>query len=274
MKYIKIGVAVVVLCLLIEGGIYFYRHGRKDDRRELTLYGNVDIRQVEIAFRVPGKLEKLFFEEGDLVKAGSLMAVLDKVPFKNVVNVATAHLQSAVAKWENAQIHFQNRLGVIESSAISEENLDDAQADFKSLTAQVVGAEAELALANDGLSYTEVYAPNDGIILTRIREVGSVLNISEPVYTLSLLSPVWVRAYVDEVDLGRVNYGMKAEVLTDGGKSYTGKVGFISPMAEFTPKTVQTTQLRTALVYRLRVYIDNPDMALKQGMPVTVKLRG
>lgn len=274
MKYLKIGIVVVVLACLIEAGVYFFVHTKQNGQQELTLYGNVDIRQVDIAFRVQGKVEKLFFEEGDMVKEGSLMATLDRVPYENLVMVAAAHLQSVKAKWENAASQLQNRLGVIESGAISEENLDDVQADFKSLTADVAAAEVELALASDSLSYTEVYAPNDGVLLTRIREVGSVLNIAEPVYVLSLLSPVWIRAYVDEVDLGRVNYGMKAEVFTDGGKSYTGKVGFISPVAEFTPKTVQTTQLRTALVYRMRIYIDSPDVSLKQGMPVTVKIRG
>jgi HlyD family secretion protein len=135
--------------------------------------------------------------------------------------------------------------------------------------------QSELAVAQDNLSYTEVYAPTDGIILTRIREPGSVVIESEPVYTLSISSPVWIRAYVDETHLGEIYFGMPAEIVTDTKDlgSYMGKVGFISPIAEFTPKTVETTQLRTDLVYRLRIYVDNPGRYLKQGMPVTVKLK-
>ena len=93
-------------------------------------------------------------------------------------------------------------------------------------------------------------------------------------FTVSLQSPVWVRAYVHESDLGRIQPGMKAQVFTDsrGDKPYTGQIGFISPRAEFTPKSVETTELRTALVYRLRIVVANPDEGLRQGMPVTVKL--
>jgi HlyD family secretion protein len=81
-----------------------------------------------------------------------------------------------------------------------------------------------------------------------------------------------VRAYVDEPDLGRVHPGMIATVATDTGnaKTYRGRVGFISPVAEFTPKSVETPELRTDLVYRLRVIVDEPDDGLRQGMPVTV----
>ncbi len=91
-------------------------------------------------------------------------------------------------------------------------------------------------------------------------------------FALTLTSPVWVRTYVNEVDLGRVRPGMAAWVRTDtsGEKGYRGHVGFISPTAEFTPKTVETRELRTDLVYRLRIVVDNPDGALRQGMPVTV----
>ena len=97
---------------------------------------------------------------------------------------------------------------------------------------------------------------------------------AEPVFTLTLATPVWVRTYVNERDLGRIHPGMAGEVRTDSmpDKIYHGRIGFISPTAEFTPKTVETRELRTDLVYRLRVLVDNPDNGLRQGMPVTVSL--
>ncbi len=90
---------------------------------------------------------------------------------------------------------------------------------------------------------------------------------------MTLSSPVWVRTYVNEIDLGRVQPDMAAFVRTDSApaKIYKGHVGFISPTAEFTPKSVETRELRTDLVYRLRIVVDNPDGALRQGMPVTVR---
>jgi HlyD family secretion protein len=179
-----------------------------------------------------------------------------------------------MASFQNAEILLKRRRELIGTGGVSQEDLDNAKASRDQLLAQLHQAEAQLKVAKDNLEFTETYAPTEGVILTRVREPGTVVAASDPVYTLSVSSPVWIRAYVDEPHLGQVHFGMTAEITTDtpGGKVYQGKVGFISPVAEFTPKTVQTTQLRTDLVYRLRIYADNPDQGLKQGMPVTVKL--
>lgn len=109
---------------------------------------------------------------------------------------------------------------------------------------------------------------------TRIVEPGAVVLPQTPVYTLALSDPVWARTYVSEPDLGRIHPGMKAKVFTDSapGKAYEGWIGYISPVAEFTPKTVETREIRTSLVYRLRVYVKNPDDGLRQGMPVVIRL--
>jgi len=175
----------------------------------------------------------------------------------------------------NAEKLLKRRQELIGIGGVSQEDVDNAEATRNELRANFRAEKAALAVALDNLAYTEAFAPTDGIILSRIREPGSVVRESDPVYTLSVCSPVWIRAFVDEPQLGKVYYGMDAEVFTDtkDGLVYKGKVGFISPVAEFTPKTVQTTELRTDLVYRLRVYVDNPDKVLKQGMPVTVKLK-
>ena len=95
-----------------------------------------------------------------------------------------------------------------------------------------------------------------------------------PAFSLSLSNPVWVRAYVNEPQLGRFPTGTKVTLHTDSrpDKPYLGVVGFVSPTAEFTPKTVETSDLRTSLVYRLRIGVDTPDAQLRQGMPVTVRL--
>jgi len=91
------------------------------------------------------------------------------------------------------------------------------------------------------------------------------------VFTLSLRNPIYVRAYVSEQELGRIHQGSKVTVRTDSSaKVYQGQVGFVSPRAEFTPKSVETTDLRTDLVYRLRIVVADGDEGLAQGMPVTV----
>ncbi|MBS0629367.1 MAG: efflux RND transporter periplasmic adaptor subunit [Verrucomicrobia bacterium] len=271
MKKIIIPVILVLLVALAVGIFFAYKKEKKSN--ELVLFGNVDVRQVDISFRVPGKVAQLMFEEGDCVEKGALMAVLDKAPYDSEISQAEANVASIKANLENANILLSRRYQAVGFGGVSCEDLNNAQASSAQLLANLNAAEAALRIALDNMSFTEVRAPTDGIILTRIREPGTVVSPSEPVYTLSVTSPVWIRAFVDETALGKIFYGMKAEIHTDSGKVYQGQIGFISPVAEFTPKTVETAKLRTDLVYRLRVYADNPDHFLKQGMPVTVKLR-
>ena len=95
-----------------------------------------------------------------------------------------------------------------------------------------------------------------------------------PVFSLAITDPKWVRAYVDEPDLGKVHPGMAATVTVDSfpDRRFDGWVGFISPMAEFTPKDVQTEELRSSLVYEIRVFVKDPSDQLRLGMPATVHL--
>ena len=202
------------------------------------------------------------------------MAILEKTPYDDQVRQAAANLEAIKFNLKNAEVLLKRRKELITVGGVSQEDLDNAQSNRDQLQSDLYAAEATLSVARDNLDYTKTFAPTEGTILTRIREPGTVVNPTDPIYTLSVASPVWIRAYVDEPHLGDIHFGMSAEIRTDtkGGPVYSGKVGFISPMAEFTPKTVQTTELRTDLVYRLRVYVDNPDQGLKQGMPVTVRL--
>jgi HlyD family secretion protein len=270
------GKLFIVLGLLIVLGIVLFFvlfHKPKKDNDTLVLYGNVDIRQVDLGFRVFGRVQNLLFEEGDELKPGQLMAVLDKVPYEEQVWQARANVMAIAAELANAEIKFKRRNDVV-PAAISREDYDDALYNMEKLKGDLEAAEAQLATNLTNLEDTQIFCPTEGTILTRIREPGSVVNVGEPVYTLSIKSPVWIRAYVSEPNLGRIYPGMPADVSTDtpGSPVYRGCIGFISPVAEFTPKNVETTDLRTDLVYRLRIYIENVDNGLRQGMPVTVKL--
>jgi len=266
---------LVLLIALVGAGYYYYElHQQKKETDTLVLYGNVDVRQVDLGFQVRGRVEKMFYQEGDFVRAGSLMGIIDKRPYEDQVHEAEANVESVKVNLANAQKLFQRRQELIGKGGVSSEDLENAQTSQQALEANLKQVEAALAIANTNLQYTEVYAPTDGIILTRIKEPGTVVLEGEAIYTLSIISPVWIRAFVSEPQLGLIYPGMKGEIHTDtpNGKIYQAQIGFISPVAEFTPKTVETTQLRTDLVYRLRLYADNPDQGLRQGMPVTAHL--
>lgn len=274
-KKYAIPLIVLVAALFCLAVFYVFVRGAVS-AGPLTLYGNVDIRQVDLSFRVFGKVDQLFFDEGDLVEPGQLMAQLDAVPYQEKLNQAAAEVKAAEIQWANANLIYDRRNALIQSGAVSEEDHDDALKNRDQLLANLEQARANLAYQKTNLEDTRLFCPTAGTILTRIREPGSVVNATEPVFTLSILSPVWIRAYITEPELGVVFPGMKAEIFTDTASNpvYQGHVGFISPMAEFTPKNVETTSLRTDLVYRIRVVVDNPDRGLRQGMPVTVKLHG
>ncbi len=144
--------------------------------------------------------------------------------------------------------------------------------DVKAAEAQLRSAEAALALARKQLADARLYAPADGVIEDRILEPGDMASPDRPALTLDLTNPVYARAYLPEPQLGRVVPGMRAYIETDAfpGKKFPAWVGFISTTAEFTPKTVETTDVRTELVYRMHVYACNPEGRLRMGAPVTV----
>jgi HlyD family secretion protein len=146
--------------------------------------------------------------------------------------------------------------------------------DIAEAKARLHADEAELARLRKELADATLFSPTHGIIQNRILEPGEMASPSKPVFTIAITDPKWARTYVTEPDLGKVKSGMVAAVTTDSfpGKRYEGWVGFISPTAEFTPKAVETTELRTALVYEVRVYMKDPSDELRLGMPVTVHL--
>ncbi len=269
----KIIIAIEILIILFIGSLFFIKLNGKADVNELILYGNVDIRQVDLGFRVQGKVNTVCYDEGDKVSKGDLLATLDPIPFQEELSSALADLKLKKVNLENA-ISKLSRREAVQEGAISAEDLEDAYFEKLALEAEVESAQAKVAYAMTHLDDTALISPSPGVILTRIREPGSVLKIGEPIFTLSLFDPIWIRAYVSEPNLGKIYPGMEAEIHLDtlGSKVYKGQIGFISPVAEFTPKSVETTDLRTDLVYRLRIVIKDPDQFLRQGMPVTVKL--
>jgi HlyD family secretion protein len=292
----------------------------------LTLYGNVDIRQVALGFRVSGRVAALKFEEGDSVKAGDLLATLDDKPYRDQAAAAGAQVAASSATFaklkagsrpqeiaearadlaarqaalRNARLSYDRVSKLQPTAAASKSALDAARAERDQAEAEVAAAEQSLSLMEEGsraediavaaanldaadaqleiartaLGDAELKAPADGVILSRVAEPGAILAAGSSVYVLSLTRPVWVRAYVGEPDLGRLHPGMKVTVAGDSekGRFYHGTIGFISPVAEFTPKAVETPQLRSDLVYRLRIVVEDASPALRQGMPVTVRL--
>ena len=295
--------------------------------RELTLYGNVDLRQVDLAFNNSERIAKLLVQEGDRVHPGQLVAQLDTSRLEPMVAQAEAqvaaqkqvvarlhngsrpeeiaqaraNVDSAKADVANCRQHYQRLKDIAGKSggrAVSQDDLDIAksaldvaeaklivnqraldlavigprQEDILQAEAQLRGNEAQLALLKQQLADAKLYAPSEAIIRSRLLEPGDMGTPQKPVFSLAVVDPKWVRAYVDEANLGKLKPGMTAAVVVDSfpGRRFPGWIGFISPVAEFTPKEVQTPELRTSLVYEVRAFVKDPDDNLRLGMPATV----
>lgn len=269
----------ILLLILVFGTIIFFLNNKKENPNELTLYGNIEIRQVDLSFQVAGQISKMLKEEGDSVKSGELLAILDDKDYKSNFEKAEADVERTIALKKDAEDKFKRNAPLASDDTISKQDYETYLNTKNKATADYKSAIAQKTFAKNQLEYTKIYAPDEGVIMVRVQEPGSNVSKGQTVYTMAKTKPVWVRAYVNETDLGNIKYGQKVRVYTDttnpqtGDKrEYEGQIGFISPVAEFTPKTVQSTDTRTNLVYRIRVYIDNIDEFLRQGMPVSIKI--
>ncbi len=323
----KKAVLFLAACLLGLAAYLYHAFCQQDNQEELVLQGNVDVREVSLAFRQSDRILEMLAEEGDRVQKGQVLARLDTRELElqlQRLNAEIAAQQSTVDKLHNgtrpeeirqaegnlrqAQAAAEHAAGVYQRkrdiytsiAGISQQELDNAYHDMEAKQAtmsvaeaalqeakagprqeDIAGAEAGLqALRNEQLRYIyllsqyELQAPDDGVIRSRLLEAGDMASPSKPVFKLSLPGKKWVRAYVPETELGRVYEGQQARVYIDSlpGKAIGGQVGYISGTAEFTPKNVQTEELRTSLVYEVRVYVDDADNVLRLGMPATVRI--
>lgn len=272
-------IAIILLLILIIAGIIYFLTHKKENPNELTLYGNIEIRQVDLSFQAGGQILKMLKEEGDSVKKGELVAILDDKDYRADYEKASAETARTLAISKDAESKYNRQSPLCIDNTISKQDCDTLMNNKDKSKADYKAAKAQQTFAKNQLSYTKIYAPDDGTVTVRVQEPGATVSKGQIVYTISKTKPVWIRAYVNETDLGNIKYGMKARVLTDSinpdtgkNREYQGYIGYISPVAEFTPKTVQSTDLRTNLVYRIRVYVDDIDQYLRQGMPTTIKI--
>jgi HlyD family secretion protein len=330
-KSVLVGLlALAVVAVLAAGyaGVQYWRQSNTDPNR-LLLYGNVDLRQVELAFNGSERIAEVLVQEGDRVKTGQVLARLDTSRLKaqraeaeatvqaqaamvqklhngsrpEEVAQALASVASAKADLVNAdQVwkRMSSLAGLMGGRAISQQDLDGAKAaqsvaqarltvQEKALDLATIGprpediAQAEALLRADqaqldllGIMVADavLLAPRDAVVRSRLLEPGEMVSPQRPIFDLAITDPKWIRAYVSETDLPRIHSGSKAAITADGfpGRIFQGWIGFMSPVAEFTPKTVQTEELRSSLVYEVRVFVQDPQDDMRLGMPVTVAL--
>jgi HlyD family secretion protein len=316
---------LLIAVLAVLGGLGWLLAQRLDAEPDPgTLYGNVEIRQVDLSFNAEGAVAAMAKREGDPVRKDDIIATLDPATYQSTVDLsqarrdaaraqldlllagtrpeqidqARANLDAAKAALADAEATFTRQQALVDRNASTRQMLDDArmaldsakakQAQAQAALAEAVNgprpqeiaaaranlaaADASLALARTQLARTNLVAPANGTVMTRVIEPGTVVLPGAAIYSMALDDEVWVRAFAPEPLLSRVVPGTEVSLSTDGGHTYRGRIGYVSPAAEFTPKAVETPELRTQLVYRLRIRVENPDTGVRQGMPVTIRL--
>ncbi len=250
-----IPLAVIVL-ILTATTLYFevFRNFNKN-AGIIEGSGTIEVTEIDISSTISGRIAELPVEEGMEVKSGQLLVKL-------VYDELAAERNSARASFENADLNLKRVRDLFNAGSATKKELDDAEAAYRVSKAALdqIAADIENAV---------IYAPIDGTILVKNLEVGETAFPGSSILTMADIKHVYIKIYVDEKKLGFVKVGMKASIHIDSypGRDFNGIVSTISEEAEFTPKTIQTKDERVKLMFAVKINLDNPDEALKPGMP-------
>ncbi|MFW2567846.1 efflux RND transporter periplasmic adaptor subunit [Aliarcobacter butzleri] len=320
----KLTIALIIL-LISFISYKIYSNIFLKNENNLTFYGNIDTRTVNVGFRFLGKIENITKDEGEIVKKDEVLVKLDTASLEKSLEElnekifasklelsklqtgyrqeeileAKAAMEEAIENLNKTKDTYNRQANLFKTKSTSEENFTISQLNYKQALATLDKAKALYELRKNGyrnedikiqesnlksleiqaekikidLNDSVIKAPVNGVILTRFKEIGAITNAGESILEIAKTDEFWVRAYIDEKNLGNIRPGLKMSIQTDSrSENYEGVIGFISPVAEFTPKNIETQELRADLVYSFRVIVKNPDDKIRQGMPVTLKI--
>lgn len=266
----RLAMLVVAFIIAVTAAFTVYKVTQvMQNKKVIKVSGNIEGNDVRISFRVEGQIEELLADEGSPLKVGQIVARLNKDELSKVQAEAAAALKLAEFQYELDKIDYIRAENLLKVGAISAQKRDSAKTKADTDSSEVEKLRASLELANTRLGWADLASPLNGYVLVKSAEQGEVVQSGAPVFTAVDLNDIWVSAYINETDLGRVKLGQKASVMTDSykNKKYNGWISFISQQTEFTPKYIQTTEERVKYVYRIKVKVDNSSLDLKPGMP-------
>jgi len=236
---------------------------------KIKVSGNIEGTEVRLAFRIKGKITEILTDEGMYINVGDIVSRLDTDEWSKIVAETRASLKAEKYRHKLAYDDYVRAENLLLAGSISTQQRDAYKTKAEATKANVEELQAKLELALTRLGYTNLAAPLNGYILVKSAEAGEVVQEGATVFTAMDLNDIWLTAYVNEKDFGKVKLNQKGYVVTDAypHKKYYGWVSFISPEAEFTPKYIQTNSERVKLVYRIKIRVDNSSRDLKPGLP-------
>ena len=187
---------IIILLVVVGLGVFLYfKFNKKQDTGDLTLYGNIEIRQVDISFQVSGKIKEMLKEEGDMVKEGELVACLDDVDYQLNYEMTTMEVDRFNILVQEAESKYKRSKPLIKNS-VTEQELTTLFNNYQEAKASYNTALVNKKIAKNKLDYTKLYAPSDGVITVRTQEPGANISAGQIIYTITKTKPVWVRAYI------------------------------------------------------------------------------
>ncbi len=262
----KITTGAIIFVLVISS---FWLYEKIKWSGLIKVSGVIEGDDVRVSFRVEGQIHELLVDEGYYVEEGQLVARLVKDNLTEERDEAIAALERSEYQLELDKLNHVRAENLFKEGAISQLDRDTARTTAETSASTVENLRASLALSETRLGWGDLASPLNGYVILKSSLQGEVVQISEPVFTVVDLQDIWVTAYINERDLGKVKFGQKAFVKIDTYpfKKYKGWVSFISQQTEFTPKYIQTTTERVKYVYRIKVRVDNSSLDLKPGIP-------
>lgn len=267
-KLIRPVAAGLIIVIAILTGYAIYRKAERAGHIKVS--GNIEGNDVRISFRVQGQIQELLADEGSVLRNGDVVARLNKDELSKNKDEAEAAMKLAEYQYELDRIDYLRAENLFKEGAISAQARDSAKTKYNTDAADVNQKKAMYELAKIKLEdWADLKSPLNGYIIVKSALQGEVVQAGAPVFTAIDLNDIWVTAYINETDLGKVKLNQRAYVVTDTyrNKKYNGWVSFISQQTEFTPKYIQTTEERVKYVYRIKVRVDNSSLDLKPGMP-------
>ncbi|MDR1390980.1 MAG: efflux RND transporter periplasmic adaptor subunit [Holosporales bacterium] len=243
------------------------------DKEEcILLNGNVEVCDISLAFRTSGRISSIMVNEGDKIKKGDVLASLDKDTFLVKVKYSNAKLNEEEVNFENAKQNYKRNKELFAKNSVSEKIYEDSKAAYEVSVAKANAARAMCEYTKIEMQDANLISPVDGIVLTKNIELGEMISSGIAAFSIMPDTQTKIKTFAGEEILSKIKYGdtvyVKIETMPE--KKFKGHIGFISPEAEFTPKNIETKELRTCLMYRVTIIVDEPALELKQGMPVTV----
>lgn len=272
----------VIMILIIVAYFIIKNNGRKNPN-EISGSGTIEVTEVDISAKLMGRIEKINFDEGDIVKKGNLLFVLNHDELNDQLKQFEAGLNASKEQIEQIEVQLKNSKDnlirakdLFRSGSYSQQQLDAAETQYKMLSAQFNSAKQLNNQASAQLDYIKtqignayIYSPISGVILKKNSEAGEIISPGMAILTIGDLSKPWLKIYISETDLGKIKLNDEVAVKVDSfpDRSFEGRVVYISSQSEFTPKNIQTKDERTRLVYAVKINLQNKEQFLKPGMP-------